>query len=143
MIRNMSSLVVVVLLLAAVGFAPSTAMAQSYSGKWPVNVALPPHDGHTGCITLVDNGSNGAPHSGSATISGSLVGGTLPYGTFQVINNLLVVTIQASSDTGSNAGLVFIAPALNGSLGSGVFENVYGGENSISGALTVGKNGGC
>jgi len=131
------------LLLAAAALAPCAAVAQSYSGKWPVNVALPPHYGHTGCITLVDNGSDGATHSGSATITGSLVGGTLPYGTFQVINNLLVITIQAASDTGSNAGLVFIAPALNGSLGSGVFENVYGGENSISGALTVGKNGGC
>jgi hypothetical protein len=134
---------VTALVIVTAALTPSTARAQSYSGNWPVNVALPPHYAHTACITLVDNGSDGAPHSGPASISGPLVGGTLPYGTFQVINNLLVVTIQSSGDSGSNAGLLFIAPALNGDIGNGVYEDVYGGEDSLSGALTFGKNGGC
>lgn len=98
-------------------------MAQSYSGNWPVNVALPPNFGHTAWTTLV--------------------GGTLPYGTFQFINHLLIVTIQSSGDSGQNAGLVFVAPASNGKIDSGIFENVYGGEDFLSGALTFGKNGGC
>jgi hypothetical protein len=84
-------------------------MGQSYSGNWPVSVDLPPQFGHTACLTLVDNGSAGAPHSGSASIFGPLMGTTLPYGTFQVVNHLLVVTIQAQSDT----GLVFFAQTAN------------------------------
>ena len=31
----------------------------------------------------------------------------------------------------------------NGDIGNGVYEDVYGGEDSLSGALTFGKNGGC
>ena len=143
MTKIMSSCLVSALPIVAIALTPSVAMAQSYSGNWPVNVELPPHFGHKACLTLVDNGTGGAPHSGSASISGSLVGGTLPYGTFQVINHLLVVTIQAQSDTGSDAGLVFIAPASDGDLGKGVFENVYGGEDFLSGALTFGTKGGC
>ena len=143
MTRIMNSCVVAALPILAFALTPSAAMAQSYSGNWPVNVDLPPQFGHKACLTLVDNGTAGAPHSGSASISGPLVGGTLTYGTFQVINHLLVATIQAQSDTGSNAGLVFIAPASDGDLGKGVFENVYGGEDFQSGALTFGTKGGC
>jgi hypothetical protein len=143
MTRKLISFLVATLPIAAFALTPSAAMAQSYSGSWPVNVDLPPQFGHTACLTLVENDTAGTPHSGSASISGSLVGGTLPYGTFKIINHLLVVTIQAASDTGSDAGLVFIAPASDGDLGKGVFENVYGGEDLLSGALTFGKNGGC
>ncbi len=143
MTRNISPFMVTALLIVAFALTPSAAMAQRYSGNWPVNVDLPPQFGHTACLTLVDNGTAGAPHSGSASISGPLVGGTLPYGTFQVINHLLVVTIQAASDSGSDAGLVFIAPASDGDIGTGVFENVYGGEDFLSGALTFGTKGGC
>jgi hypothetical protein len=140
-IRN--SFVAAAFPIVAFALTPSGAVAQGYSGNWPVNVDLPPHFGHKACLTLVDNGTGGAPHSGPASISGPLVGGTLPYGTFQVISHLLVVTIQAASDTGSDAGLVFIAPASDGDLGKGVFENVYGGEDFLSGALTFGTKGGC
>jgi hypothetical protein len=143
MTRIISSFMAAALSTAGIALAPNPGLAQSYSGNWPVNVDLPPHFGHTACITLIDNGTAGAPHSGSASISGPLVGSTLTYGTFQVINHLLVVTIQAESDSGSDAGLVFIAPASDGDIGKGVFENVYGGEDFLSGALTFGKNGGC
>jgi len=128
----------------AVALSPSAAVAQSYSGNWPVNVTLPPQFAHTACLTLVDNGTLGAPHSGPASLSGPLVGGTLPYGTFQLINHLLVATIESSGgESGQNAGLVFIAPASDGEIGKGVFEEVYGGEDFLSGALTLGRNGGC
>lgn len=143
MIKITSPFIVPALLIAAALMTPGAAKAQSYSGSYPVNIALPPHYAHTACIMLVDNGSDGAPHSGPATISGALVGGTMEYGTFQIINNILVVTIESSGDSGSNAGLVFIAPARDGDIGNGVYEDVYGGENALSGALTFGKNGGC
>lgn len=131
-----------VVLLVAPTLTPIAAKAQSYSGNWPVNVALPPHFAHTACLTLVDIGTGGA-HSGSASLSGPMAGGTLPYGTFQLINHLLIVTIQGGGDSGQNAGLVFVAPASAGEIGNGVFEEVYGGEDFLSGALTLGKNGGC
>ena len=37
----------------------SAAVAQSvsYSGNWPVTAKLPPHFGNTGCLTLVDDGT--------------------------------------------------------------------------------------
>ena len=143
MIGNNSRVLILASLGIAVALTPSAAIAQSYSGNWPVNVTLPPSFGHTACITLVDNGSAGAPHSGSASISGPLVGGYLPYGTFQLINHLLAVTIESDGDSGQNAGLVFIAPASDGDIGNGIFEEVYGGEDFLSGALTFGKNGGC
>jgi hypothetical protein len=144
MIRIISSFTVAALLTLAFALMPSAAMAQSYSGKWPLKIDLPPQFGHTGCLTLVDNGTFGAPHSGSASVSGSLFGGTLLNGTFQVINHLLVATIQdPSAESGSDAGLVFIAPAADGDLGQGVYESVYGGGDFLSGALTFGKNGGC
>ena len=53
------------------------------------------------------------------------------------------MTIQGGGDSGQNAGLVFVAPASAGEIGNGVFEEVYGGEDFLSGALTLGKNGGC
>lgn len=139
----MSAFMVRALLTVAVALSPSAVMAQSYSGNWPVNVSLPPQFAHTACLTLVDNGTAGARHSGSVSISGPLVGGTLSYGTFQLINHLLVATIQSGGDSGQSAGLVFIGPASDGDIGNGVFEEVYGGEDFLSGALTFGKNGGC
>ena len=141
--RNMIPFTAAALLFMAIALTPSAAMAQSYSGNWPLNVALPPQFAHTACLTLVDNGAGGTQHSGSASVSGPLVGGTLSYGTFQLINHLLVATIESSGDSGSNAGLVFIGPAAEGDIGNGVFENVYGGEDSLSGALSFGKKGGC
>jgi hypothetical protein len=143
MTRNIRLFAGAALSVAAIALTPTQATAQSYSGNWPLKVDLPPQFGDTACLTLVDNGTGGAPHSGSASISGPLVGSTLS-GTFLVINHLLVPTIEDPSlESGSNAGLVFIAPAGDGELGKGVFENVYGGGDFLSGALTFGKNGGC
>ncbi|HMF27374.1 MAG TPA: hypothetical protein VKE42_01295, partial [Candidatus Cybelea sp.] len=95
------------------------------------------HSNGTSCLTLTDDGSNGWKHSGSASL-----GGSLSFGTFQVINHTLVATIEASG-YGQNAGLVFIGSANHGNIGKGVFEDVYGGEDFDSGALTFGMKGGC
>jgi hypothetical protein len=53
-----------------------------------------------------------------------------------------VATIQAQAYS-QNAGLVFIGHASLGNVGDGVFEDVYGGGDFDSGALTFGMKGGC
>src|SRR5579871_6360101 len=116
----------------AVAFPAGAAMAQSYTGSWPVTVTGSHHSNGTSCLKLTDNGSQGWPHSGSASL-----GGSLSYGTFQVINHTLVATIQAQG-YGQNAGLVFVGKAERDGIGSGVFEDVYGGEDFDSGSLTFG-----
>jgi hypothetical protein len=100
----------------------ATAGTVSYTGNWRVTVKLPPGFGNTGCITLADNGSFGAPHSGPASISGDLGGPGLT-GIFQVINNLIAIEIQAPSFSGGLHSVVFVAPASNGIIGSGVYED--------------------
>ena|GEM_PF-1115497 len=109
--------------------------AHDYNGSWPVTVTHTQH-GFTGCLTLTESASNG----GSAT----LVVGTqkYSYGTFQIFNHTLVATIQAQG-YGQNAGLVFIGSAGRSSIGAGVFDEVYGGEAFVEGALAFGAKGGC
>lgn len=120
--------------------AGAAAIARGYSGSWPVTVSRSQHSNGTYCLTLSDNGSQAWPHSGSATL---VIGSQkFPYGTFQVINHTVVATIQAQG-YGQNAGLVFIASASRGNIGEGVFEDVYGGSDFDSGALSFGMRGGC
>ncbi|HEX3671302.1 MAG TPA: hypothetical protein VHT92_06305 [Candidatus Cybelea sp.] len=129
-----------VAMTAAVVLSAGTAMAQGYSGTWPVTVTHSQHSNGTYCLTLTDNGSDGWRHSGFATL---VIGSSkFPYGTFQVIDRTLVATIQAQG-YGQNAGLVFIGSAERGKIGPGVFEDVYGGEDFDSGALSFGMKGGC
>jgi hypothetical protein len=125
------------LLIAAFALTPS-AVAQSFSGNFPVDVALPPHFAHTGCLTLVDTGKGGH-HSGSASLSGPMAGSSTETGTFQVINNILVASFATGSDTGEVVYELFIAPATDGDLGAGVFEE----PGFLSGATTFGTKGGC
>ncbi len=121
----------------AVVVSASAAIAAGYTGRWPVTISHSHHSDGSYCLALTDNGSNGWRHSGSASL-----GGSLSFGTFQVINRTLVATIQAQG-YGENAGLVFIGSANRGNIGNGVFEDVYGGEDFDSGALTFGTKGGC
>jgi hypothetical protein len=125
----------------ALVLASGTAMAGTYTGKWPVTLTHSKYGNASYCLTLTDNGSNGWPHSGPASLSSK--SGTLPYGSFQLINGILVATIQSGSDTGQNAGLVFITTAENGTLGNGTFNEVYGGDASLTGALNFGAKNGC
>ena len=125
--------------IAAVAMAsPNIAMADNgYTGNWPLTITKSHHSNGTYCLALTDKGSNGFRHSGSASL-----GGSLNYGTFQVINHTLVATIEAQG-YGQNAGLVFIGQANHGNIGNGFFEDVYGGEDFDSGALAFGMKGGC
>ncbi len=120
--------------------ANSAAMAQSYSGRYPLTVTHSQFHNGTGCLMLTDNGTQGWPHSGQASTAGRLFVGN--GGSFQLIDRILVATITQSTGTGGSASLVFTAPAGNGNIGNGVFEQVYGGEND-SGVLVFGMKGGC
>lgn len=107
-----------------------------YGGSFSVTVSRSQHSNGTGCLTLTQNSSSG----GFAT----LVFGSqkFPYGTFQIFNQTLVATIEAQG-YGQNAGLVFIGSARRGSIGPGVFDDVYGGEAFDEGALAFGTKGSC
>jgi hypothetical protein len=109
--------------------------ARDYTGSWPVTVTHTQH-GFTGCLTLTQSSSNGG--------SASLVVGTqkYQYGTFQIFNRTLVATLQAPGYA-QNAGLVFIGSAGRSNIGAGVFDEVYGGEAFVEGALAFGAKGGC
>lgn len=137
---HLRALSIAVAIAGAVLLSAGTAAARGYGGNWPVTVTHSQHSDGTYCLTLTDNGSDGWRHSGAA----SLVIGTtkFPYGTFQVIDRTLFVTIEAQG-YGQNAGLVFVGSAERGKIGPGVFEDVYGGEDFDSGALSFGMKGGC
>lgn len=117
---------------------PRDAMARSYGGNWPLTVTHSRGANGTYCLTLTDNGSLSWRHSGPASIAGVGDGGT-----FQLIDNTLVATIQSPGASGQNEGLVFAASAGNGRIGKGVYEGVYGGEEIDSGVLVFGMKGGC
>lgn len=135
--RILTATVAIFVMVAAIGATP---MTRGYTGSWPVTVTHSQHSNGTYCLTLTDNGSDGWPHSGSASL---IIGSqTFPGGSFQVINHTLVATITAQGYS-QNAGLLFIAPAARGNIGRGVFEDVYGGGDFDSGALTFGMKGGC
>jgi hypothetical protein len=125
-------------LLPILALAPGAAAAQSYSGHWPVDVALPAHFAHTACLALVDTGTSGQ-HGGSASLSGPMVGDRTETGTFQVINGLLVASFAGGSDNGELTYALFIAPASDGELQPGAYEQ----PGYLSGALGFGNRGGC
>jgi hypothetical protein len=108
----------------------------SYSGSWPVTVTHSQRSNGTYCLTLTENGSNGG--------SASLVTGSqkYPYGSFLVLNDILMATIQEPL-YGQNGALMFIASANHGNIGQGIFENVEGGSNFDFGKLAFGMKNGC
>jgi hypothetical protein len=135
--RHLIAAIAASIMFASVATA---AMARGYTGSWPVTVTQSQHSNGTYCLTLNDNGTDGWPHSGTA----SLVIGSqkFPSGSFQVINRTLVATIEAQGYS-QNAALLFIGPAGGGKIGQGFFEDVYGGGDFDSGALAFGTKGGC
>ena len=142
MTRNIRTLIAMALPIFALALTSSAAMAQSFSGNFPVTLTQSQRGGNaTYCVTLTDDGSLGRPHSGPASATGVVPSGPL-FGTFQLIGHLLTVTIQNSSE-GQNAGLVFVAPAINGQIGKGVFDLVFGGQELNSAVATFGVKGGC
>jgi len=137
---NMRTFIAIALPIVALALTSSAAMAQSYSGNWPVTVSKSQFANGKYCITLTDDGSLGWPHSGEASLNPP--SGTV-FGTFQLIDGLLMVTFQQPGGTGQNAGLVFIGAASKGKITKGVYEQVYGGEEFDSGVLVFGTKGGC
>ncbi len=127
-------LIVAVATLATVASA-GAAMARGYSGSWPVTITHSQFDNGTDCLTL-----NGAGNGGSASL---VAGGTkYPYGSFLVLNGILVVNITEPL-YGQNGSLFFIAPASRGRIGRGVFEDDRGGSDFDVGDLAFGTKNGC
>lgn len=124
--------------VAAFALMTSAAMAQSYTGDWPATVTHSQRSNGTYCISLIDDGSEGVPHSGEA----SLIPNNNPYpGYFSVVNGLITVAFTYVSGEGDCCSYqVFTAKASNGQIGSGVYN--YLGITDI-GVVTFGKKGGC
>jgi hypothetical protein len=120
----------------------NAARAESYSGTWKLTVTHSQHANGTYCLTLNDDGSLDWPHSGEASLSGQGVGGTLPYGDFQLIRHTMMVSIESPAGTGVDTTLVFTAHAGNGSIGTGAYEIAYG-ETIDSGVVAFGAKGSC
>lgn len=139
MIRNIRIFMATALPIVAFALTPSAAVAQSYTGNWPATVTHSRGANGTYCLALTDNGSLGWPHSGDVT---TVLDGTTLYGTFQLIGGLLTVTVQ-SYGSYADAGLVFVAQASKGSIGKGVFDDVYSGEEIDSGELAFGGKNSC
>ena len=116
----------------------SAAMAQSYSGDWPATVTHSQRSNGNSCISLKDDGSEGAPHSGEAILLPNT--GQYP-GYFTVVDGLITITFTYPSGEGDCCSYqVFTARASDGEIGSGVYN--YFGITDI-GELTFGKKGGC
>ncbi|HEV3276702.1 MAG TPA: hypothetical protein VG860_07775 [Terriglobia bacterium] len=139
MTRNIRLFVAAALPIMAFALTPGTARAQSYTGDWPATVSHSRGSNGTYCLSLTDNGSVGWPHSGQVTM---VEGRSTLYGTFQVIGGLITVTVESPGDY-ADAGLVFVAQASNGTIGKGVYDDVYSGEEIDSGALAFGAKNGC
>jgi|SRR5580704_13297100 hypothetical protein len=109
--------------------------SRSYAGAWPVTVTGSQFSNGTYCLTLTGNGS-----SGSASL---VMGGQkYPYGSFEVVNHILMATIVKPSGS-QNGALAFTASASHGHIGEGIFENIEGGSSFDFGALAFGMKGGC
>jgi hypothetical protein len=138
MTRQIRRLIAIALAIAAFALTTSAAVAQSYTGNWPVTVTQSQRDNGTYCVSLTDNGSGGFPHSGEAVLNGQ----NNPYGGyFTVVDGLITVTFTYPSGEGDCCSfLVFTAHANNGKIGKGVFN--YFGLTDI-GLLAFGKKDGC
>jgi hypothetical protein len=107
------------------------AVAQSYSGNWPLTVTNATFIDGKYCLMLSGNGS-----SGTAQIAG------MQEGSFEIINHQFTVVIPVPL-TGQNGALTFNAVARRGKIGNGSAVQIEGGEIFDSGNLAVGKKGGC
>jgi hypothetical protein len=123
-------------LAVAASTAAATADSGSYSGNWPVTVTKSQFYNGSYCLTVTDDGSQGWPHSGSATVA------QYQLGLFQVIRGKFMADIVVPSGDQNNT-LLFTAAGRNGTFGNGAVQLLAGGEPLDSGLMTVGKRGGC
>jgi hypothetical protein len=143
MMKKISAFMAVALPILVFAVAPRAATAQSYTGNWPASVTQSRGSNGSYCMNLTDNGSVGWPHSGQAQLSGAPLGRNTLFGTFQLIDGLLIATFESEGGSGQNAGLVFIGHASGGSMTRGVYDDVYGGEEIDSGVIAFGVKGDC
>jgi len=146
MTRNVTPFLVTAMLIGAVALASGAARAGgSYIGNWPLTVSHSQFGDGVYCLTLSSSGAAGWPQRGAASLTSSLPDGNQHYGSFEVIDGILVVTVvQYNGGGGQNNSLLFVAPASDGEiLGKGVFDLISGGETFDSGQLVFGANGGC
>jgi hypothetical protein len=124
--------------VATFALTTSAAMAQNYTGDWPATVTRSQRSNGTYCISLTDDGSYGAPHSGEA----SLVPNNSPYpGYFTVVDGIMTATFTFPSGEGECCSFeVFTAHVNNGQIGKGVFN--YFGITDI-GLVAFGKKDAC
>ena len=114
------------------------AMAQSFTGNWPATVTRSQRSNGTDCISLTDNGSYGAPHSGPASMMSN---GNPVSGYFTVVNGIMTIGFSYPSGEGDCCDYqVFTAHASKGQIGNGVYN--YFGITDI-GVLTFGKKDSC
>jgi len=111
-------------------------MAQSYSGNYKVTVSQ--SKGYNGehCLTLDDNDSLGWAHSGTAGMDDKYSGA------FQVIENLLMVSIAIAGENGELSSFELSAVTHNDNVGKGVYQTSYAGPPMDSGTVVF-KKGGC
>jgi len=112
-----------------------TPTFNSYVGSWPVIISNSQFSNGTGCLKL-----SGTDAGGSATLV--FEGNKYPYGSFIVLNHILLVTITEPL-YGQNGALLFVAPATRVHPGKGIFEDARGGSNFDFGVLTFGTKNGC
>lgn len=111
------------------------AGSRGYGGNWPVTVSGSQFSNGTYCLTLTGNGRSG-------TASVVMGNEKYSYGSFVVVNRILMATIVKPSGS-QNGALTFTADASHGFIGQGIFENIEGGSSSDVGALKFGMKGGC
>jgi hypothetical protein len=113
----------------------SVAMAQSYGGNYQVTVTQSQRYNGKHCLTLVDNDSLSWTHSGPAEIDSQYTGA------FQVIANLLMVSIAIPGQNGELSSFELSAVPHNGDVGKGVYQTSYAGPPMDSGTVVFKKNG--
>ena len=115
----------------------------SYTGTYPLTVTQSNHSNGTYCLALTDEVSSGKRHHGSAVLTGGSLVGLLPYGSFQVINHIIVASGEQQLSDGNTAGLIFAGAAANGSISTLVYDQDYGGQSNDSGMVKIGEKNGC
>lgn len=122
--------------VVAISLMPSAAMAQSYTGNWPITVSKSHYSNGLYCVALTDDGSQGFPHSGYA----SLVPSNGYAGWFTVINGIVTVTIPEAYN-GEFEFMLFVAHAGDGRIGKGAYDLAGGPDDS--GVAVFGAKNGC
>ena len=129
-------------LFAAVA-ANAASADGSYTGSYPLTVTKSDHSNGTYCLVLTDEVSSGRRHHGVAVLTSGPLVGLLPYGSFQVIDHIIVASGEQQLGDGNTAGLIFAGRAANGNISTLVYDQDYGGQSNDSGAVKIGEKNGC